>query len=634
LALIAPGRSHINIEPLNRLLEGLLTGLTPHLQPKRAGWPVWGDSRVGQQSPDVRQPLKHVWVHLFSEVSMSILPQSALFVILQSWSLVLQLVSAYWYERQLSRYKSHWLLQLNQIADLSNLEEACAPFQADNGQGRPIRHTSRRLVRALLIKYLNDLSLRQTEELLDNHILFKWFVGYRLFEAPLDHSYLNRFEMWLFRNNPRLFFNEVIGLIDKLCPEDRLRIQLVDTFALHGRVAKTYLVELLRDVCGKILPLVADTDPDFHLSLLADLELITLFGHRRDKITAALKGAERGQRLQDVTRQALRLSRLLSQHLDQATHLTPEQQLGLRVLVAYLDKIISDETKVTANNPDDPDEVTITERKHGHKGQYRIVSASDFETTYRKHDNNKEAIAGFNATTLSTKTFIRETQVDTGAQQDNIALPEVLQAQHHYHRFYPDFVAGDMKYGYGKTRYQVSQVTDGQTQVIALIPDYDQRSDLYNPRNFTLSDDGLALTCPADKTTSARYLTPDKGGVDFRFSVKCCRGCDHWVQCRGPDSKKSVPRNVFISFYRGQLQAAQLFNETDIAKQGLKERMNVERQIYSLTNIYGARRAHSYGLKRTDYQLKMQATAHNLRQLVREMVKKGPSQGGVCSNVV
>ena len=58
--------------------------------------------------------------------------------------------------------------------------------------------------------------------------------------------------------------------------------------------------------------------------------------------------------------------------------------------------------------------------------------------------------------------------------------------------------------------------------------------------------------------------------------------------------------------------------------------MNVERQIYSLTNIFGARRAHSYGLKRTDYQLKMQATALNLRQLVREMVKKRGSQGGGC----
>ena len=77
------------------------------------------------------------------------------------------------------------------------------------------------------------------------------------------------------------------------------------------------------------------------------------------------------------------------------------------------------------------------------------------------------------------------------------------------------------------------------------------------------------------------------------------------------------------------IEAAQLFNQTDTAKLGLKERMNIERLIYCLTNIFGARRAHSYGQLRTDYQLKMQATAHNLRQLVRQVIKKRGSRAGV-----
>jgi hypothetical protein len=561
---------------------------------------------------------------------MPILPQTALFVIVQSWSLVLQMVSAYWYERQLSRYQDHWLVQLAAIADLSGLEQACAGFQADNGRGKPISHTPARLVRALLIKYLYNLALRPTEELIDNHILIKWFVGYHLFEAPLDHSYLNRFELWVFRNCPRLFFDEVIRLIDQLCPEDRARVQLVDTFGMHARAAKTYLIDLLRAVCAKILNLLAATDPDFHLALLLELDLLALFGRPEDKITPALKRPERAERLQQVTRQALRLSRLLSDHLDQATHLPPNQQLGVRVLLAHLNKIISDETKVTASNPADPDDVIITELKHGDKGHYRIGSASDFDPTYRKHDDHKEAILGYNPTALGTKVFIREVQVDTGAQQDNVALPQVLQRQYDQHGFFPDFVAGDMKYGYGKTRAQVAEVTAGQTQVIALVPDYNKRSELYGPRHFTLSDDGFSLTCPNQLTTSRRYLTEGKGGADFRFPAKLCRNCPLWDKCRGPDSKKSAPRNVFISFYRDEVEAAQEFNQTDFAKQGLKERMNIERQIYGLTHIYGARHAHSYGQQRTDFQLKMQATALNLRQLVREVVKKRAAQGGVC----
>jgi hypothetical protein len=123
---------------------------------------------------------------------MPILPQTALFVILQSWNVVLQVVSAYWYERQLSRYQDHWLVGLNDRVDVSRLEQGCAGFQADNGRGKPISHPPARLVRALLVKYLYNLSLRQTEELIDNHLLIKWFVGYALFVPVLDHSTLNR----------------------------------------------------------------------------------------------------------------------------------------------------------------------------------------------------------------------------------------------------------------------------------------------------------------------------------------------------------------------------------------------------------------------------------------------------------
>jgi transposase len=557
---------------------------------------------------------------------MPILPDFALFVILQSWSFVLQLVSAYWYERQLARYADHWLVQLNQIADLTPLEQACAGFHVGSGPGSAVTHAVPRLVRALLIKYLYHRSLRQTEELIDNHMLIKWFVGYGLFEAPPDHCTLNRFDLWVFQTQPRLFFDEVLRLIDHLCPEDRARLQIIDTFGLQARAAQTYLIELVRDLCRHMLTHLEQVDPDRHTALVADLDLTALFGTEDEKITAALKAPERAERLQLVGRQALRLARLLPASLDQAPFLPPDDQAPLRLWLAALGKVMADETTVTALDPADPDAVTIVERKHGHKGDYRIGAASDLDPTYRKHDG-QPALLGYNPTVLGTSVFIRETHVATGAEPDNVPAAPVLQTQFEHHGFFPDQLAGDMKYGYGKTRAQIAQVTNHQTQVIALIPNYEQRSDRFGPSHFTLSDDGLRLTCPHDLTTARRSLTEGKGGADFRFPAKLCRDCPLWDQCRGPDSKKSVPRNVFISFYRDELQAAQEFNQTDPFKQGIKQRMHIERLIYCLTNIYGARKAQSYGLARTDYQLKMQATAFNLRQLVREVLKKRPPPG-------
>jgi transposase len=561
---------------------------------------------------------------------MPILPSFALFVILQFWSAVLQLVSAVWYERQLARYQDHWLVKLNEIADFRPMEQACAGFHTDTGRGAPVVHTIPRLVRAVVVKYLHNLALRPTEELIDNHLLVKWFVGYGLFEPAPDHTTLCRFELWLFRHQPRLFFDEIIRQIDRLCPEDRTRIQIVDTFGMEARAAKTYLIELLRTMGSKILLTLAQTDPERHLALLKQLDLLALFGRPNEKITPALHALERAERLQLVGQQACHLSRLLTASLAEAPSLSPDQQVPLRFLLAYLDKIIADEITLTLNSPTNPTEVTLVERKHGDKGAYRVGSASDLDPTYRKHDDDKEAVLGYNPTVLTTPVFIREIHVATGAEPDNVPLPEVLQSQYDHHGFFPEFLAGDMKYGYGKTRAQVAEVTHDQTQIIALVPDYDQRSDLFNPRDFTLSDDGLSLTCPNHQTTARCYQTEGKGGLDFRFPATLCRDCPLWDKCRSQGGKKSAARNVFISFYRDQVEAARQFNQSDTFKQGIKKRMNVERIIYCLTNIYGARYAQSYGQNRADYQLKMQATGFNLRQLVREVSKKHPpAQAGV-----
>ncbi len=50
----------------------------------------------------------------------------------------------------------------------------------------------------------------------------------------------------------------------------------------------------------------------------------------------------------------------------------------------------------------------------------------------------------------------------------------------------------------------------------------------------------------------------------------------------------------------------------------IKQRPGVERIIYNLTNIHGARRCHSVGLEKANFQLRMAATAFNIRQFIRQ----------------
>ena len=84
----------------------------------------------------------------------------------------------------------HFLVQLATLLDWGPLERACAPYQHTAGPGNHATHTVPRLVRALLVKYLRNLSLRELEGEIQTNLLVKWFVGYSLFESGPDHSTL------------------------------------------------------------------------------------------------------------------------------------------------------------------------------------------------------------------------------------------------------------------------------------------------------------------------------------------------------------------------------------------------------------------------------------------------------------
>jgi Transposase domain (DUF772) len=534
---------------------------------------------------------------------MPILPSFALFVILQWWPLVLHLVSAVWYERQRGRYQKHWLWQLEQVADLTPLEQGCAGFHANSGRGAPVVHPIPRLVRALLVRHLRDLSFRDSEELIDNHLLYKQFVGYDLFDPPPDHTTLCRFELWVLENQPDLFFDEILKQIYRLYPAERERLLLTDTFGMFVRGARKYLIDLLRDLAQGLLAELAELDLARHQQVLAQLNEAALFGQKGDKITPALKAEERAERLQQVVNAALDLQAHLLSLLNEAPFLSSDAEAKLRLWLAAIVKVIADETTVTLD-PEQPDRRRVVERPHGKKGTYRIACANDLDGTYRDHGKG-EAHLQHNAGFLGSDRFIHATEVVTGSAPDPTTLIPLLETLHEHHGFFPPKVAADQIYGTGKTRAEVAAVSQGQTQLIALVPDYEKRTDRFVPADFTLSADGFSLTCPNQVTTTLCYPKPGGDGDEFRYTYKMCQGCPFWLSaeqlaanptqehCRTPDCKPKSHRQVFISDYRDETLAAIAYNKTDQFKLEMKQRPLIERIIFNLTHYFGARHARS-----------------------------------------
>jgi len=558
-----------------------------------------------------------------------IIPPNAIAVIFQLWPLIMGLVNRLLVEHVRYKYRKHWLMQFEQSLDLSRIEQGCAGFHKGSGQGSWTRHSIPQFVRALLVKYLFDLSYRETEMKIDLDMLVKAWVGYSLFESPPDHTTLQRFEVWVLEHQSRLFFDDILTQIEAVFPDEREQMQLVDTYAMLVRGAKTSLITLIRQTSARLLAELEQIDPARYEQILEAIEAEALFGTEDEKLTAALDAQERAERLQTVATEALRLHRLLSGLLRIPPFFKAEQEEVLAGWLHHLDKIISDETQVSQPDPEQPEAVTITERKHGHKGQYRIACVNDIIATYRDHGKGKPAELAHNAAVMATERFVWEAEVVTGATPDPVPLPDMLQTFAQHHDFWPKKVCGDQIFGAGKHRAAVDQVSEGRTQLIALLPDYDKRTDRFVPADFTPVEGGFGVICPHGCLSTKVTLKVGADGVTYYFTVKQCRDCPFWItleqlqqnpdlpHCRPPDGKPNARRTVFISDHRQFTLDAIEYNRTAQFKQEIKRRPLIERIIFNLTHYHGARRCKSVGLEKATFQLRMAATAFNIRQLLR-----------------
>lgn len=441
---------------------------------------------------------------------------------------VMSLVNAYlqpllaWFSDKmytdlLKRANDHLLVKLHARLDFTPLEEACADYHHTTGPGAPPTHPLPRLVRALLVGYLLNWSTRQLEFQIRYNLLVKWFVGYRIFEAGPDHTTLARFELWVCEHHYRCYFDEILRQIDVDFPEERLQSQVGDTFAMQANAAKESLVRLIRHTCQRLLNALATADPAAYECLTAQLDTIALFGAPDEPSEYRLDSAGRGARLQTTVRAALQCAKLVRTQLKTAPGLSAEARQTITAWLDSLDKILADEVQLKHDQADQV--IHVTELPKDQKGSYRIGSATDPDTTYRVHGEDKVDL-GYNVSLAVTTNFIREIQAHTGAQPDAVAVPDLLTAQIEHHDLCPSKFIYDAAAGAGKTRARVEQATNGQTQLVAPLIPYQKRTDRFTPHDFNLSQDGATLTCPNDQMTDIAYRSGSGDGRSTELTPK------------------------------------------------------------------------------------------------------------------
>jgi hypothetical protein len=240
------------------------------------------------------------------------------------------------------------------------------------------------------------------------------------------------------------------------------------------------------------------------------------------------------------------------------------------------------------------------------------MSAVDLEATFRKHEPDP-AVLGGNAMIATTATRIRAAVVPTGSTPDQEAPLAVLRQQLAANQPLPPVLIMDQAGGMGKTRAQVAAVSQGQTRLVAQVPhtcvDGTAR---FTPADFQINGVGDACTCPHGVTSRHVYHQPHGEGVEFRFFGGECRGCPLWERCRGPDSKPTSQRSVYLSPYHAHQREAAAFNATPEGKELLRCRWQVEPTIAWLVRYHGCRQARRVGLAAAQCQLFQACALRNL----------------------
>ena len=552
---------------------------------------------------------------------MEIIPENPTTIVTDEESLRAH-YEAQLYAQIVKQSQGHLLVNLKREMQFTGIERACRGYHHTSGPGASPRHGVEKMVRVVLLKRLYGLSLRETEEAMRLNLLYRWFAGYGLWEATPDHVTIQRFEEWVEREAPRAYFDAVLGQIYVRQPEEREAEQIGDTYGMAANAARQGRVEMWRKMGRR---LEAEMWAAGLGDALAGWDEQALYGGTDEKRRWEM---DAGEKWVQVARTALGAQALV----ERAKQALREQPRGkyprLETALATLEKSLEDEVVIRGEE--------VEERQP--KGAYGIGSATDPEATVRNHgkrEDKKDVILGYNVQVSTTaQGLITETQARTGATPDQVGVGSLIAEQKEHHGVTPPKMIYDKAAGSGKTRHEVAEVSGGKTQLSAPLPDYAGRSKRFGPYDFELSEDGKVLTCPAGKQTHLAYRSGSGDGRIFRFQWFHCwtekpparwknadmsQRCPLWEQCRSQRQGPRSQRQVFVSDYRAEMEAASAYNRTEAYRADRRLRPRIERVIAELTRYNDARRCRKRGVRSADWQAKMAATAYNIKWWMRRV---------------
>jgi transposase len=134
--------------------------------------------------------------------------------------------------------------------------------------------------------------------------------------------------------------------------------------------------------------------------------------------------------------------------------------------------------------------------------------------------------------------------------------------------------------------------------------------------DFTLNEEGTAVTCPARQTSRYRQRNPGRNATIFRFTRPTCDACPFQQQCVDKPGKGAFGRSVSKNDYQAEYQRARERAKTEEFAEVRREHPAVERKLNELLNHHGGRRARYWGRVKVHIQQLMTGFVVNTKRIM------------------
>jgi hypothetical protein len=475
-------------------------------------------------------------------------------------------------------------------------EDFAALYCSNNG--RPSTPPSV-AVTILFLRAYEDVSFVEAIERTKYDLRWKVALGLEIEEVPMQKSALQEFQAKL------VLYGQGEALLKKSIDEARragyltsrkVRVAMDTTPTLgKGAVKDTY--NLLADAIAKLALRLSGLTAE-PIASWAEKEKFERYFGRSFKGEAAIDWDDKGQRdqlLGEIVQDARRLLILA----EQAWQKYPEHQETIQADAALLERLIRQDVEEKPGGGCQIKEGTERDR---------LISVHDPEMRHGRKSASKTFNGHKSAVAVDMDSqLICAVEVLPGNAGDQENALELVHQAERVLEVKVEETVGDCAYGGGPTRKAFAAE---ERQLTAKVP-ASHNGDCFPKTAFVIDLDRMEVRCPAGKTTTGYKASGQNRAGRFVFAQADCQSCPLRAQCVRGDG----PRSINIQHEERLQQQARAYNQTDVGKKTLQQRVVVEHRIARLVGL-GIRKSRYIGRQTTCFQVVMAAVVANLTLVV------------------